>query len=200
VKTTFVVSDPHFFHNGMCIFTRDDGSKLRPWSCKEEMTEALIKNHNEVVRPQDRVYFLGDLIMNRRLELLEHFGRLNGDKVLIGGNHDLNNAREYLKYFRDVRGVHQFEQCVLTHIPIHPDSIERWKFNVHGHLHADEVRHPTVPGQPDPRYICVSMEQPWMNYRPIEWTELMKLAEERLHRIGGVPERKKKRVDSAKAM
>jgi hypothetical protein len=41
-----------------------------------------------------------------------------------------------------------------------PESLSRWRANIHGHLHANEVRW-MAPGstvQPDPRYLCVSVE------------------------------------------
>lgn len=175
-KTTFVVSDPHFSHNGVCVFTKDDGSKLRPWDDPLVMNEALVENWNSVVRQQDRVYVLGDITMPRRPEALEIVSRLNGDKVLIHGNHDLQDTHEYLKHFRSVRGIHVWDKCALTHVPIHPQSVERWRFNVHGHLHSNQIM---IDGHIDPRYLCCSMEQPHMDFRPVEWSELMKIAEER---------------------
>ena len=84
---TFVVSDTHFGHAGVCRFLRDDGTKLRPWDTVEEMDEYMVEAWNNTVRPQDKVYHVGDVVMNRRcLKIME---RLNGDKVLIKGNHDI---------------------------------------------------------------------------------------------------------------
>ena len=53
---------------------------------------------------------------------------------------------------------------ILTHIPIHPESLARWGLNVHGHLHANVVKL-SLAQIPDPRYFNVSMEQ--INYTPI---------------------------------
>lgn len=182
-KTVFTVADPHFTHAGVCKFEKNDGTKLRPWACPLEMDEALVENWNTTIRPQDKVYVLGDITMSRKPSSLEILSRLNGDKVLIGGNHDILSARVYLQYFRDVRAVHVWDKCVLTHVPVHPDSLSRWRFNVHGHLHSNEVM---LPGGEniDPRYLCVSMEQPWINFKPIEWTEAMKLAQARMDESG----------------
>ena len=173
MSNTFVYADLHYGHQATCtVFKWPDGRPLRPWDTQEEMTETLIQNHNEVVRSHDKVYILGDLVMHKKH--LHHFERLNGDLVLIKGNHDIFHLDLYLKYFRDIRACQVIDKCVLTHIPIHPASIERWRMNVHGHLHSNEIL--LDDGTPDPRYICVSIEQPWMNFRPIAWEELKKVA------------------------
>lgn len=52
------------------------------------MNEALIDNWNSVVRPEDKVYHLGDACMGNINESLKLIGRLNGQKWLIPGNHD----------------------------------------------------------------------------------------------------------------
>lgn len=176
---TFLVSDTHWGHQGMVKFLRADGTKLRPWDTTEEMDEAMIANWNRVVSPKDKVYHLGDVVINRRaLKTLE---RLNGDKVLIKGNHDIFRLEEYTPYFRDIRGFGAFDGFALTHIPIHPDSLERWKGNIHGHLHANRVMkeytaHLDVWEDIDPQYLCVSMEH--IDYTPISWDEVKKRFEE----------------------
>lgn len=145
-----------------------NGTKLRPWDTTEEMDEALVENWNKDVKPKDKVYHLGDVVINRGA--LPILARLNGDKVLVKGNHDIFRAAEYLQYFRDIRGSHKLGEFVLSHIPVHPDSISRWaKGNVHGHLHDDRVM---LNSEIDKRYICVSVEH--TNYTPIPFDEIEK--------------------------
>lgn len=43
MPSVFLVSDTHFGHAVVCRFTRDDGTKLRPWDSAEEMDEAMVK-------------------------------------------------------------------------------------------------------------------------------------------------------------
>lgn len=133
------------------------------------MDEHMIERHNSVVRPQDKVYLLGDLTFTKKNMHL--IGRLNGDKILIKGNHDTLPLSEYLPYFRDIRGVHQFDGMILSHIPIHVDSLGRWGANVHGHLHTGRVKK-AFGTQIDERYICVCMEQ--INYTPISLEDVKK--------------------------
>ncbi len=62
MPAVFLVSDTHFGHAGVCRFLREDGSKLRPWDDPSEMDEAMIKRWNERVRPNDKVYHLGEMV------------------------------------------------------------------------------------------------------------------------------------------
>lgn len=178
---TFLVSDTHFGHASIVKFLNSDGSKLRPWGTTEEMDEAMIENWNKVVRPKDKVYHLGDVVINRKA--LKTLSRLNGDKVLIKGNHDVFRIGEYTEHFRDVRGFGHFDGFAITHIPIHPASLSRWTGNIHGHLHSNRVmreRYNSWIGEDvveiDPRYLCVSMEH--INYTPISWEDCKKRFEE----------------------
>lgn len=176
MSNIFLTSDTHFGHVGVTKFLAPNGvDKLRPWDTIEEMDEALIENWNKVVRPQDKVYHLGDVVINRRA--LPTLARLNGTKILIKGNHDVFRLEEYTPYFKDVRGSGELAGYVLTHIPIHPQSLERWKGNFHGHLHAHSVLHTFQEGailktRHHPRYLCVSVEQ--TSFTPISLEDAIK--------------------------
>jgi calcineurin-like phosphoesterase family protein len=95
MPATFLVSDTHFGHAGVCRFTHPDDAtvKLRPWDDPAEMDEEMIRRWNDRVRPSDKVYHLGDVVINRKS--LSTLARLNGDKVLIRGNHDIFRDDEY---------------------------------------------------------------------------------------------------------
>jgi calcineurin-like phosphoesterase family protein len=178
MPATFLYSDPHFGHYGVCKFMRADGiTKLRPFNTPEEMDEVLVRNFNEKVRPNDKCYFLGDVVINRKA--LSTLARLNGDKVLIRGNHDIFKDEDYQQYFRSIRGCHVMNGMILTHIPIHPDSLGRFGTNVHGHLHSNRVMIKTRWGntdhydeQIDVRYhnVCVEMT----DFAPILFEDVIK--------------------------
>lgn len=153
---TFLSADLHLGHRGVTLFRDHEGRKIRPWDDVESMDEALIANWNEVVQPNDKVYLLGDLVINRRA--LSQGLRLNGRKTLIMGNHDTFRTQEYLDAgFTAVRGAVELDNMILTHIPVHPGQLDRYRANVHGHLHNVSL--------PDPRYLCVSVEQ--TGFRPV---------------------------------
>jgi calcineurin-like phosphoesterase family protein len=134
------------------------------------MDEVLVRNYNEKVRPKDKCYFLGDVVINRKA--LPTLARLNGDKVLIRGNHDIFRDDEYREYFRELRAYHVMNGMILSHIPIHPDSLGRFGTNIHGHLHSNRVM---KDGVIDPRYhnVCVEMT----DFAPILFEDVIKRIE-----------------------
>jgi calcineurin-like phosphoesterase family protein len=190
MPNVFLTADTHFGHANICVFTNRDGSPLRPWDSVEEMDEEMVKRWNETVGPDDKVYHLGDVVINRKsLSILD---RLNGDKVLIKGNHDIFKLNDYTKYFRDVRGYHVVNGCVLSHIPVHKDSIARFGTNIHGHLHANRVRKARgvdaktgeilYSTDIDPDYFCVSVEH--TDYRPILFEDVIQKIKDQGGKIG----------------
>lgn len=157
----FITSDTHFGHSGVCRFLRKDGTKLRPWDNPDEMDEELVKRWNSVVHPLDKVYHLGDVAMKQ--QHMKIMDRCNGSKRLIRGNHDIFKTKLYMRYFKEIYGVRVLEDMILSHIPLHPESItQRYKTNVHGHLHANSLDSPI--------HVCVSVEQ--TDYTPISIEDL----------------------------
>jgi calcineurin-like phosphoesterase family protein len=165
----FFSSDHHMGHSNILTFFKNDGSKLRDFDNVEAMNEHIIDKHNSVVKPNDKIYMVGDFCFsNKYIHLLD---RMNGEKVLIKGNHDTLKLSQYQPYFKDIRGSHQFSGILMTHIPIHPESLARWGLNIHGHLHSNKVK--LEDGALDKRYFNVSME--CIDYTPISLEEIKKL-------------------------
>ena len=185
MPATWLISDTHFGHDKTCtVFKRDDGSPLRPFKDAEEMDEEMVKRWNERVKKNDKVYHLGDVVIARKsLAILE---RLNGDKVLIKGNHDIFKLNDYTKHFRDIRGYHVMSGLIFSHVPVHADSIERFGCNVHGHLHHRRV---LIDGKIDSRYFNVSVE--CVDFAPISLEDL----KNRIIEQGGGIDMKKSRHD-----
>lgn len=77
----WITSDAHFSHKNILIYDN------RPFSSVEEMDEKLISNWNERVKPGDTMYYLGDFAFKSK-NVYKLFTRLNGNKILIKGNHD----------------------------------------------------------------------------------------------------------------
>lgn len=187
MKNIFFISDTHFGHANMLTFINYDGTRMRPFSSVEECDELMIENWNKVVKPIDRIFHLGDIVYHckNRDEIMQ---RLNGEKILIKGNHDKDQLGWYMKYFKDIRGTHHIDgNYLLSHFPIHPDSKGRFVRGLHGHIHAQTVmkHEPYINpfGEiveelvPDPWYrnCCVEVN----NYAPIPF-ELIKEETEKL--------------------
>jgi len=180
MPATWLISDTHFGHEKICLFKREDGSPLRPFSHADEMDEFMVKAWNERVKPSDKVYHLGDVAIRRKS--LEILNRLNGDKVLIRGNHDIFKLPDYTKHFRDIRAYHVMNGMVLSHVPIHSGSLERFGCNIHGHLHANRVMMKTFKMVPDPAYMNVCVEH--TDYAPILFEDICKKILEEGGKIG----------------
>lgn len=192
MPNTFYTSDLHWGHEATCTkFVRADGTPLRPFSCAQEMDEEMIRRWNAKVSPTDKVYVLGDVAM--RQQHLKTMDRCHGRKTLIRGNHDIFHVKDYLKHFSEVHAIRYVEnrEFVMTHIPLHPDSVrERYKYNVHGHLHANRVMKEKWMGEYsddtipptlinadswerviDPMYLNICVEQ--TDYTPLSHEEVV---------------------------
>lgn len=141
---TFFTSDLHFGHENVIEF---DG---RPWNTVEEMNEELIKRWNNKVEKGDIVYVLGDLIWktmtNDAASLIK---RLNGQIILIKGNHDrfLHNAaaKKALAGVKDYDDIcvalddGSTRRCILSHYFIPFYNGHRHKaIHLHGHSHTTD--------------------------------------------------------------
>ena len=184
MNDVFFIGCTHFGHEKMYSFSRNDGTKVRPFKSAEEGDAEMVKRWNATVGKDDKVYVLGDVAFtNKSLKIL---GELKGRKILIKGNHDILKPGEYLKYFKDIRAYHKMEREVLSHIPIHPGSLFRRKrgeywLNIHAQLHNDAVMSIDQPDADDafracqtedPRYFSVCVER--INYTPISLAEIRK--------------------------
>lgn len=109
----------------------------RGFKDSEEHDEHLIKTWNSVVHKKDMVYILGDVTM----ESNEHYyklDKLQGRKIVVMGNHDLHNhTRDLLNYVESVAGMIDYKGFALTHAPIHPNELPRYRGNIHAHIHEN---------------------------------------------------------------
>ena len=144
----FVISDPHFGHENMAI--------KRGFSSSKEHDEHIVHKWNSVVNKKDTVWILGDITMVKaNYEILD---RLKGIKKVVLGNHDMpQHVEKLLKHVNKVAGMVNLKGFALTHCPIHPCEIERFRKNIHGHIHELHIL--------DDRYVNVCCEV--VDYTPI---------------------------------
>ena len=136
------------------------------------MNEIMIQRWNEVVKPGDKVYHLGDVVMGIDPEgwMKKHWPRLMGQKRLIVGNHDNIKMLSSGGFFAKVEVWRVFAEfgIIMSHIPLNPFSLTRGAepdkvmLNVHGHIHEKNI--------PKGPYRNVCVEQ--IDYRPINIEEL----------------------------
>ena len=83
-----------------------------------------------------------------------------------------DNVKFLAPYFEKVMLWHMFRDLglLLTHVPVHPSTLGEGRFdekrmiNVRGHIHSNP--------SPEGPYKCVCVEQPHMNYTPMNIEEL----------------------------
>jgi calcineurin-like phosphoesterase family protein len=166
--TVFVIGDLHLGHPNVINFVDGNGERTRPFRDVHEMHAVICDRWRSVVTNDDKVYVLGDVAMRKSVKLL--LAGLPGYKRLVRGNHDLFSDNWYHEAgFQHIYGVRQINGVWLTHVPMHPCSLEgRALGNIHGHLHSNVVMcdGPTPHEQvPDNRYFNACVEE--INYTPV---------------------------------
>jgi calcineurin-like phosphoesterase family protein len=134
----YFISDTHFYHHNVIQYSN------RPFANALEMNDALICNWNAVVKPDDRVFHLGDVGFCSVVKLHEILDRLNGRIHLIKGNHDhktvgkdaaLQRRFVWVKDYHEESIDGQF--VVMAHYPILEwNRAHRGSLMLHGHCHG----------------------------------------------------------------
>src|SRR5260221_238147 len=143
----WIIGDTHFGHDNMIPYCG------RPTN----FDDILIKNWNKVVKEEDLVIHLGDVIMGRNAQerLPEILKQLPGKKILCRGNHDVEKKWGAGVHFMEagfdfvtdsfVYDIYAFSHCPLTPLP-HQSNFH-WnrevELNIHAHFHNKK---PTGPG------------------------------------------------------
>ena len=142
----FFTSDPHLRHANIIKYCN------RPFANVDEMDNTLITNWNNKVSPGDTVYVLGDFCFHS--EPGQFVSRLNGDIILIRGNHD-HRKRKFEQVFKAVHDVYIYKpkNIVLCHY-----SMRDWPNKFHGAYHLFGHSHGTLvdvlPGSMDIGVDC----------------------------------------------
>lgn len=154
MSNIFIVSDWHFLHNREFIY------KPRGFSSVEEMNEAIIENHNKIIKPEDEVYCLGDCVLGGADSLesgLEIMRALNGKLHLVRGNHD--TAKRWAAYSTLPNVVEQQNAIYLnyrkyhfymSHFPsltanLEKENLHQCTINLFGHNHSQSKFYNDIP-------------------------------------------------------
>lgn len=143
------ISD-YVIKNKLSIDTDEDFNKAYSLTLKElvkEHDECLISNWNKVVGKNDLVIILGDFSFLKAEQTMTLLRRLNGDKVLVRGNHDIFlDDKEFDKslfkgIFDYTEAKYKGREMCLMHYPIlsfkHQDKEEQnCAVLLFGHIHS----------------------------------------------------------------
>ncbi|MBO4333404.1 MAG: metallophosphoesterase [Paludibacteraceae bacterium] len=174
-ENVFFTSDTHFGHQNILQYAQ------RPFKTIKEMDETLIANWNQTVPDNATVYHLGDFCFGDAENVARIVEQLNGNIVLIKGNHDRNIDQRCIHLFQEVYDQHSLliegQRILLNHYPIlcyagtYSSSKPTWQLFGHLHLKA---------GGSGADFNRVSVCFPYQydvgvdlnNYAPISWQQL----------------------------
>lgn len=139
----YFTSDLHFCHNKPFIY------EDRGFNSIEEHDAAIIKNWNSIVKDEDTVFILGDLMLCNNREGIKKINQLNGNISIILGNHDTSTRINVYKdelmkicsiTYADIiryKGYNFF----LCHYPLETENFDdrgmkHTLINLHGHTHS----------------------------------------------------------------
>lgn len=185
---TFFISDTHFRHANVIKFDN------RPFSNIEEMEEEMIERWNNTVGKNDNVYILGDLCWSSKPdEIVGLLKRLNGNKMLIKGNHDRGTKNADVKnafgqYIKETDKICiDGKNIVMSHYPIaswrnmQRRNLDESSILLYGHVHmSDEFKlfEEYLDKLRDKKRIPIRAYNvgamcPWMDYQPRTLEEIM---------------------------
>lgn len=167
MNNIWLTSDTHFGHKNIMRYCN------RPFNSIEEHDAALIDNWNALVKPNDTVYHLGDFCFGTQEEdFNKYFKRLNGQIILIKGNHDKlawkfrhSFAASYDSY-KEIRVDGQ--KVTLCHY-----SMLVWNCSHHGAFHLYGHSHGSLPDNPNSLSFDCGVD--CHDYRPISWERVKEI-------------------------
>ena len=175
----FFTSDTHFGHSKIIDYCK------RPFSSIEEHDKALIQNWNSTVGQDDTVFHLGDFAYGNSQFIANIIKQLNGNIILIKGNHDLRNMNPALyNIFSDVvyqaRILIDKQTVYLNHFPFlcfdHGDINlykDNYSIQLFGHVHSGPLTSSKDVSRLNilfPTQYDVGVDN--NNYTPISWTDV----------------------------
>ena len=128
----------------------------------------MIERWNNVVKPEDRVYHLGDFAFGKgsREKIPEYVKTLHGKIILTKGNHDRQTNTWYQNagFYQVIEHPWTYnpkKKVIFSHFP----QPNKGMINVHGHIHNLYHIHPSG------LYVNMSVEV--IGYTPINLEELL---------------------------
>lgn len=158
-------SDTHFGHAGILYH--------RPFDTLKEMHQTIIGRWNELVRPSDEVWHLGDFAWNKA-DFAEFRQQLNGSIHLVRGNHDPRSARLLEGLFASVHSAH-YLRTAGKRIYLHHYACRTWRSSVRGSWHLYGHSHGHIPDYGRSTDVGVDA---W-DFRPVSLEQLEELFEGR---------------------
>lgn len=175
-------SDNHFFHKNCIKYSN------RPFKDVEEMNNILISNWNNLVHKDDIVIFVGDFALASKMHIKETRDKLNGDILLIKGNHDGNKKKMIDCGFKvtSITGKSDYfllnlnefypginQELLITHYPYYQIKeflpFEFYGWNISGHVHL-----PTAI-KIDKTHKSINVNCELWDYKPVPLSDIFSI-------------------------
>ena len=162
MSSVFFTSDTHFGHRNIIKYCN------RPFADTNEMDRILIENWNEVVGQRDTIYHLGDFSMGNQAPKI--LPRLNGNKILIKGNHDKRPRLEHgwseIENYKELK--YDGQLVILFHYAMRVwNRSHRGSWMLYGHSHNTLFNDPTL--------LSIDVGVDCQNYRPVSFDEVRRI-------------------------
>lgn len=165
----YFISDTHFHHNNIIKYCN------RPFNNIDEMNEIMINNWNSIISNEDIVYHLGDFCLSTDKGIKNIFNRLNGNKILIRGNHDRKPVKFYeelgFKVLTHAPIILDEYKLLLSHVPLPDAKIKNGFINLHGHIHNKSI----INDYPQKTYSeskHINLSADVTNFKPVSINEI----------------------------
>jgi calcineurin-like phosphoesterase family protein len=167
----FYLSDPHFFHENVILYSKRPFEKSP--AGVEEMNATIIRNINERVGRGDTLYFGGDITFAKEERIMPLLDQINCRNLhLIWGNHDADWLRNHpmwkssspLKEIKDRTSDGTKYNVVLCHY-----KMTVFNRSHHGALQLYGHSHGSLPGNSQQLDIGVDC---W-DFKPVNLDEIV---------------------------
>lgn len=142
----YFTADLHFGHNKEFIY------KKRGFNSVDEMNNKIIENWNNIIKDNDEIYIIGDLMLCDNKTGIELYNQLKGKKYIIWGNHDTSERVKLYKQQPNTTYL-GYSTCIkynklkflLSHYPTFTNSCvnitnelnNKILINLYGHTHQN---------------------------------------------------------------
>lgn len=183
----YVTSDTHFSHNNIREYCN------RPFDTIHQMNKEILDNINDLVRPTDKLFFLGDFCFGSRDKVITFLDKIKCKHIYyVYGNHDNKFRKKIAKHKKIMFAGDYLEHkprnnlnLVMTHYPLltwnksfynklHPQKIA--SINLFGHCHGGLKNH-------SPFQLDVGVDSAYQltgEYRPFFLNEIIRIIETRI--------------------
>jgi calcineurin-like phosphoesterase family protein len=154
-------ADHHFGHENIIKYCK------RPFKDANHMNEVMVTKWNEAVDEDQTVFHLGDFSFKGPSGTVPKLlARLNGNVILIQGNHDHKRSLQHFSAVHDMAEVLVGDQrIIMCHY-----GMRVWNHSFRGAWHLYGHSHGTLPSRQDRKELDIGVDC-W-RFKPVSFFEI----------------------------